>query len=112
MANEALNTTRFNRFLADFERVIDTADGDEAVVLAKGGDCLHELVSHDDWLPAFCTQPHPEYYQQYLLYCYPRERYSVVSFVWGPGQCTPVHNHTVWGLIGMLRGSEKAVSYD
>ncbi len=30
----------------------------------------------------------------------------MVAFVWGPGQATPVHNHTVWGLIGMLRGAE------
>ena len=31
----------------------------------------------------------------------------MVSFVWGPGQKTPIHNHGVWALIGMLRGSEK-----
>ena len=37
----------------------------------------------------------------------PEDRYSVVSFVWGPGQKTPVHNHTVWALIGMMRGSER-----
>ena len=32
----------------------------------------------------------------------------MVSFVWGPGQKTPVHDHTVWGVIGMLRGAERA----
>ena len=26
--------------------------------------------------------------------------------VWGPGQMTPVHDHTVYGLIGLLRGRE------
>nr|GEZ59309.1 hypothetical protein [Tanacetum cinerariifolium] len=31
---------------------------------------------------------------------------GVVSFVWGPGQKTPIHDHRVWGLIGMLRGAE------
>jgi predicted metal-dependent enzyme (double-stranded beta helix superfamily) len=41
----------------------------------------------------------------------PRERFSVVSFVWGPGQKTPVHDHTVWGVIGMLRGAERAVPF-
>ena len=45
-------------------------------------------------------------YRQYLLHCDPAERFSVVSFVWGPGQVTPVHDHTVWGLVGMLRGEE------
>ena len=29
-----------------------------------------------------------------------------MSIVWGPGQSTPIHDHTVWGLIGMLRGAE------
>jgi predicted metal-dependent enzyme (double-stranded beta helix superfamily) len=36
----------------------------------------------------------------------------VVSFVWGPGQATPIHDHMVWGLIGMLRGSEKGQRYE
>jgi predicted metal-dependent enzyme (double-stranded beta helix superfamily) len=34
-----------------------------------------------------------------------------VSFVWGPGQLTPIHDHTVWGLIGMLRGEEISTPY-
>jgi len=35
----------------------------------------------------------------------------VVSFVWGPGQVTPIHDHRVWGLIGMLRGEEISQNY-
>ena len=26
--------------------------------------------------------------------------------MWGPGQTTPIHDHRVWGLVGMLRGAE------
>jgi 3-mercaptopropionate dioxygenase len=70
-------------------------------------EAMKRLVSRDDWLPDSMARPHPQYYQQYLLYADPRDRFSVVSFVWGPGQKTPVHDHTVWGVIGMLRGSEK-----
>lgn len=69
---------------------------------------LATLVARDDWLPDALAQPHPEFYRQYLLHADPLERFSVVSFVWGPGQRTPVHDHTVWGLIGMLRGEEIA----
>ena len=29
----------------------------------------------------------------------------------GPGQKTPVHDHTVWGVIGMLRGSENCARF-
>ena len=54
---------------------------------------------------------HPQYYQQHLLYGDPLDRFSLVSFVWGPGQKTPVHDHTVWGVIGMLRGTECAQRY-
>jgi predicted metal-dependent enzyme (double-stranded beta helix superfamily) len=62
-------------------------------------------------LPAEYAQPNPTKYQQYLLHCDARERFSVVSFVWGPGQATPVHDHRVWGLVGVLRGSELNESY-
>ena len=70
------------------------------------GELLAELVREDNWLEDKYTVPHPEYYQQLLLYVDPEERFSIVSFVWGPGQETPIHNHTVWGVIGMLRGKE------
>ena len=72
---------------------------------------LATLVARDDWLPDELAQPHPDFYCQYLLHADPLERFSVVSFVWGPGQRTPVHDHRVWGLIGMLRGEETAQPY-
>jgi len=85
---------------------------DEEQILDHASIFLGKLVEEDDWLPESCTIPHPEHYQQYLLYRDPEERFSVVSFVWGPGQKTPVHDHTVWGLIGMLRGGEIEQRFD
>ncbi len=99
---------RFLQFIRDFDCLVDRADGQEAIILEDGKGLLQTLVQHDDWLPEGCAQPHPQYYQQYLLHVDPAERYSVVSFVWGPGQKTPVHNHTVWALIGMMRGAERS----
>src|SRR5471032_747538 len=69
---------------------------------------LRALLAHDDWLADALAQPHPQIYRQYLLYLDPVSRYSVASFVWGPGQRTPLHDHTVWGLVGILRGAEVA----
>ena len=83
----------------------------EPDVLERGGTLLGRLVAHDDWLPAAYAKPHPDRYQQYLLHADALGRFSVVSFVWGPGQSTPIHDHTVWGLIGMLRGAEVAQHY-
>jgi predicted metal-dependent enzyme (double-stranded beta helix superfamily) len=79
----------------------------EQELLSNGSNLLSKLISTDSWLPEFCTIPHPKFYQQYLLHTDPLERFSIVSFVWGPGQKTPVHDHCTWGLIGMLRGAEK-----
>ena len=83
----------------------------EAVIFTKGKKLLENLIAVDDWLPVEFTKPHPQYYQQYLLYADPLDRFSVVSFVWGPGQKTPLHNHTVWGMVGQLRGEEKGTPY-
>lgn len=80
--------------------------GGEAGLVAAARPLLAELVRQDDWLPDEFARPDPTYYQQFLLHADPADRFSIVSFVWGPGQKTPIHDHTVWALIGMLRGSE------
>ena len=95
------------RFVREVTSLVD-AGLDERAVHEGARKAMRELVARDDWLPEAMTKPHPQYYQQYLLYADPADRFSVVSFVWGPGQKTPVHDHTVWGVIGMLRGSEKS----
>jgi predicted metal-dependent enzyme (double-stranded beta helix superfamily) len=83
----------------------------EELVFTDGKKMLEKLIAVDDWLPEEFTKPHPQYYQQYLLYADPLDRFSVVSFVWGPGQKTPLHNHTVWGMIGQLCGEETGTPY-
>lgn len=85
---------------------------DEAALLARGRELLSALIADDRWLPETCAQAQDGAYRQYLLHCDPLERFSVVSFVWGPGARTPIHNHTVWGLIGMLRGAELCREYE
>ncbi|WP_046270609.1 cysteine dioxygenase family protein [Pseudomonas syringae] len=83
----------------------------EGDLLRRGGKLLAQLVSHDDWLAEEFTVPDANRYQQFLLHADPQQRFSVVSFVWGPGQRTPIHDHRVWGLIGMLRGAEDSQGY-
>ncbi|WP_454692460.1 cysteine dioxygenase [Achromobacter aloeverae] len=102
-----VSAPRFQQFVETFTKLVEQS-ADEEAILATGRHLLADLVSNDDWLPDEFAQPHPQYYQQYLLHADPQDKYSVVSFVWGPGQKTPIHNHTVWALIGMMRGSERA----
>ena len=97
---------RLRDFVQSFTRLIVEVGDDEERVFLDGKTLLSELITHDDWLPEQFAKHNPERYQQYLLYCDPMERFSVVSFVWGPSQKTPVHDHTVWGMVGVMRGAE------
>ena len=97
-------------FVAAMTRLVDRT-ADEPTLLARGRELLSALIADDGWLPAEFAEPAPASYCQYLLHCDPLERFCVVSFVWGPGQRTPVHDHTVWGLVGVMRGAELCTEY-
>jgi len=101
---------RLRDFVVSFGNLVETAPG-EPVILREGSRLLKELVGADDWLPARYAEPSMTSYQQYLLHADSRERFSVVSFVWGPGQKSPIHDHTVWGIVGVLRGAELEQRY-
>ncbi|PYE24822.1 cysteine dioxygenase [Paraburkholderia silvatlantica] len=101
---------KLRRFVGTIAELIDRSPR-EPRLIEHGLEALRELVRDDDWLPDAYAAPSPERYQQYLLHADARQRFSVVSFVWGPGQQTPIHDHTVWGLIGVLRGAEYAQPY-
>ena len=107
---QALRPDRLRAFVGRIASLVDAA-APEAQLLDAGGAALRELIAYDDWLPDAFAQPDPERYQQFLLHADSRQRFSIVSFVWGPGQSTPVHDHTVWGLIGVLRVAELAQGY-
>jgi 3-mercaptopropionate dioxygenase len=104
------NLARLRKFVLAFGALLDET-ARESTILARGGKLLESLVAQDDWLPDAYALPDPARYQQYLLHCDTRQRFSIVSFVWAGGQSTPVHDHTVWGLIGVLRGAELNQSF-
>jgi predicted metal-dependent enzyme (double-stranded beta helix superfamily) len=41
----------------------------------------------------------------------PGGSFSIGAGIWDVGQCTPVHDHGTWGVIGILRGTEKEESF-
>jgi 3-mercaptopropionate dioxygenase len=98
-------TGPFATFLDGMDALVATQSS-EAHTLHHAETRLHDLLTCAPWLPAEYMRANPDKYQQLALYVDPQSRYSVVSFVWGPGQATPIHNHTVWGLVGVLDGEE------
>ena len=108
-----MNPARLRRFIGDMTSLVGGAwqDNDETATVEVGAKLLGELVKNDDWLPEAMAECPPHGYVQNLLWCDPFERFSVVSFVWAPSAKTPVHDHQVWGLVGMLRGSETSQAF-
>lgn len=109
--NDSTVMSPLEQFTSEVSNILQSGK-EEAAFLPEIGESMKKLVAQDNWLNEDYAKPHPEYYQQYLLYAAPDDSFSVVSFVWGPGQQTPIHNHTVWGVIGMLRGEENEQSYE
>jgi predicted metal-dependent enzyme (double-stranded beta helix superfamily) len=107
-----MDNPKIKTFVAEMDNILANDRLSETQLLGQAKSLMLGLIGQDDWLDDAYAQPHPEHYQQYPLYVCPQGRFSLVSFVWGPGQSTPVHDHTVWGVIGMLRGSETAENYE
>ncbi|HWF13568.1 MAG TPA: hypothetical protein VG272_07515 [Candidatus Acidoferrales bacterium] len=101
---------RLRDFIISFSALMERTH-EEPEILRNGSRLLKELVGVDDWLPDRYAQASESGYQQYLLHADSQERFSVVSFVWGPAQKSPIHDHTVWGIVGILRGAEFEQSY-
>ena len=105
------NIRRLREFVVAMTGLVERQGGDELAMLRDGGTLLAELIAHDDWLPEIFAAPHMAHHQEYLLYCDTLERFSVVSVALGPGQKTPIHDHTVWCLIGVMRGTDRFDEY-
>jgi predicted metal-dependent enzyme (double-stranded beta helix superfamily) len=100
--------------LAAFVHGLDAvlaSETDEAAILRQGRALLAGLIARDGWLPEAMLAPDPGGYRIHLLHLDPARRYSVSAMVWGPGQGTPIHDHTVWGMVGVLRGRERCEEF-
>jgi len=101
-----VNPAPLKEFVKTMTALVE-ADLREAELVPKAKAALSELLSQENWLDTCFQEAGSQFYRQYLLHCDPLERFSVQSFVWGPGQSTPVHDHTVWGLVGVYKGAER-----
>ena len=57
-----------------------------------------------DWIPPEAKVGGERCYQRHCIYEDPAGRFCIGSFVWKPGQETPVHDHSCWGVVGVVRG--------
>ena len=94
-------------FLDGVDSVIRHSHEPKDIVLAIE-PILRRLVIEPGWLKEkYSRAIGSKAYAQYLLYRPSDHAFSVVSFVWNPGQGSPIHDHCTWGVIGQYEGEEE-----
>lgn len=104
-----VGNTVFDNFVATMKSLVKECDGREQEIIDRGRKELAKLVSDDTWLPKQYAEPDPKTFKQYMLF--KDDDFTVLCVVWGPGQSAGPHDHTVWGIIGQLRGAEMTRDY-
>ena len=88
--------------------------GDQHAITAALRNTLCALIrDHDVQLPNCVHEPIVDHYARRELYRSPRHGYSVVAMTWGPGQGTPVHDHSgLWCVEGVWDGQLEITQYE
>jgi 3-mercaptopropionate dioxygenase len=64
-------------------------------------------------LPAEVFEPNPDHYARREIYRSPDLGYTVIAMTWGPGQGTPVHDHSgLWCVEGVVAGALEITQYE
>ena len=99
-----------------FIQAIDTAiaAGDQHAVTAAVRNALCRLIKDRDVrLPDCVHDPIVDHYARRELYRSPEHGYSVVAMTWGPGQGTPLHDHSgLWCVEGVWDGELEITQYE
>ena len=99
-----------------FIQAIDTAiaAGDQHAVTAAVRNALCRLIKDRDVrLPECVHDPIVDHYARRELYRSPEHGYSVVAMTWGPGQGTPLHDHSgLWCVEGVWDGELEITQYE
>ena len=100
------------KFIAAIDAAVTA--GDQHAVTAAVRNSLCSLIrDHDVQLPACVHEPIVEHYARRELYRSPTHGYSVVAMTWGPGQGTPLHDHSgLWCVEGVWDGELEIVQYE
>ncbi|MBN7135180.1 cysteine dioxygenase [Lysobacter enzymogenes] len=88
--------------------------GDEHAVTAALRNTLCKMIrDRDVHLPDCVFDPIHDHYARRELYRSPELGYSVVAMTWGPGQGTPMHDHSgLWCVEGVWDGELEITQYE
>ena len=82
------------------------------VIIREVSTFMKRAVADDRWLEERFRVADADHYTRHLLHKDPNNRFIVLSLVWLPGQATPIHDHSCWGVMGLLENSLEEVCFD
>ncbi len=90
------------------------AQGDSLLVVNRLCEAFQRMIRQGDvLLPPALLAPVPDHYARRELYTSPEHGYSVIAMVWGPGQGTPLHDHSgLWCAEGIWQGRLRITEYE
>ncbi|HET8819614.1 MAG TPA: cysteine dioxygenase family protein [Xanthomonadaceae bacterium] len=88
--------------------------GDQHAVTAALRDTLCRMIRDRQLeLPACVFEPITDHYARREIYRSATHGYSVVAMTWGPGQGTPVHDHSgLWCVEGVWDGQLEITQFE
>jgi predicted metal-dependent enzyme (double-stranded beta helix superfamily) len=101
----------FEDFVADLELITSVESSDEEKI-RRIQRKLRLLITGGRFLPPVATTPSLKRYARHLVHEDAKKRFIVVSLVWAPGQGTPIHDHSTWGVAGIVENELRIVNYD
>src|SRR5690606_20327515 len=99
------------RFVRDVEAILDRHPSVPATI-KEVSVLVGRLVRDTSWLPPEYRTPITDRYARYRLHRDRTNRFVVLSLVWLPGQSTPIHDHSAWGVMGIVENELEEVAYD
>ncbi|GAB4177650.1 MAG: cysteine dioxygenase family protein [Wenzhouxiangellaceae bacterium] len=96
-------------------RIDAVVDGDCAKTITQCvRDVLCELMDqHRLTLPETARCRPPDHYARRLIHKDPERGYTIMAMTWGPGQATPVHDHSgMWCVEAVWEGQIEVTQYE
>lgn len=102
---------RLYRFLTDIEDIIDRTS-DERQRLAQIRPLVRRLLTSSDWLQGEYLEPDlTTGWSVVTLYDEIDFPLTIQTVAWQPGRVSPIHNHATWGIVALISGTEKNITW-
>jgi predicted metal-dependent enzyme (double-stranded beta helix superfamily) len=101
-----------DKLFAEIDGAVALGD-DQAITDALRGTLCRAIRDRDVRLPECVFEACRDHYARRELYRSEDLGYSVIAMTWGPGQGTPIHDHSgMWCVEGVWAGSLEIVPYE